>query len=295
MTIPSISFRNSRYSSIAGIIRNSQILRLHSIILSFLILATLVNLPAGAQSLASLPSAAGLKNMTYRVAALNNITVELKNGSFVNATHTIEVSMLLDPAIGDLNGDSVDDALVVLSASGGGSGTYIEAIAMIMKDGSLTQIPSYSLGDRWSIGAISIEKGVGILQVLVHNDEDALCCPTAPTVAELSLMQDTLRLKLIAQQPVHFYQCFGDGPLWTCSIGKEQCEFVTEEFHSKLKFVSQEIIGEAVRTTLLDEEGFPAKVVITPGPCENGLSPDPYSYKALVKIHGKEYHGCGKK
>jgi uncharacterized membrane protein len=275
-------------------IRNLELARLRYSFICFLVFILNVNITAFSQG-GSVSPAPVLKNMTYRVSALNGITVELRNGNFENATHTIKVSMLLDPAIGDLNGDGVDDALVLLSSNNSGSGTIIEAVALIAKDGVLTQYTSLILGDRWRIGALFFEKGAGILDVLIHSDADAQCCPSVPAVAGLTLQNDSLRLKLTAQLPVHFYQCLGDDPLWTCRIGKDSSEFVTAEFHSQLKFVSQEINGDTVRSEFLDEDGLPVKAIITPGPCANGMSADPYPYRVLVKIRGKEYHGCGKK
>ncbi|UCC76247.1 MAG: hypothetical protein JSW37_12135, partial [Anaerolineales bacterium] len=51
-------------------------------------------------------------------------------------------------AFGDLNGDGVDDAAVVLATSAGGSGTFISLEAVVNEQGTPKHVASAQLGDR---------------------------------------------------------------------------------------------------------------------------------------------------
>lgn len=62
-------------------------------------------------------------------------------------------------AFGDLNGDGIDDAAVILFSNGGGSGCFVELFAMIDRGGKPKQIATRSLGDRTEIKGLTIVDG----------------------------------------------------------------------------------------------------------------------------------------
>ena len=81
-------------------------------------------------------------------------------------------------AFGDLNGDGVGDAAVVLVASGGGSGSFISLEAVINDKGTPKHVATASLGDRTRLKSIAIRAGEIVVTTLTHGPNDPMCCPT---------------------------------------------------------------------------------------------------------------------
>jgi predicted small lipoprotein YifL len=95
-------------------------------------------------------------------------------------------------AFGDLNGDGVDDAAVVLATSAGGSGTFISLEAVINDQGTPKHVASAELGDRAKIESVMIESGEITVDMLTHGPEDPMCCPTVEATQRYKLQGDTL-------------------------------------------------------------------------------------------------------
>ena len=95
-------------------------------------------------------------------------------------------------AFGDLNGDGVDDAAVVLATSGGGSGTFISLEAVINDQGRPKHVASAELGDRARIESVVIESGEITVELVTHGPDDPLCCPTVEATHKYKLQGDTL-------------------------------------------------------------------------------------------------------
>jgi hypothetical protein len=95
-------------------------------------------------------------------------------------------------AFGDLNGDGVDDAALVLATSGGGSGTFISLEALLNDQGRPTHVASVPLGDRAQIQSVAIEAGEITVDMVTHGPEDPMCCPTLEITQKYKLEGDTL-------------------------------------------------------------------------------------------------------
>ncbi len=95
-------------------------------------------------------------------------------------------------AFGDLDGDSVDDAAVVLATSGGGSGTFISLEAVINDKGTPKHVASIKLGDRVKLRSVLIESGEITVDMVTHGPDDPMCCPTAEATQKYKLQGDTL-------------------------------------------------------------------------------------------------------
>jgi predicted small lipoprotein YifL len=95
-------------------------------------------------------------------------------------------------AFGDLNGDGVDDAAVVLATSGGGSGTFISLEAVLNDQGRPKHVATASLGDRAQIKSVAIESGEITVDMVTHGPEDPMCCPTLEVTQKYKLEGDTL-------------------------------------------------------------------------------------------------------
>ena len=121
-----------------------------------------------------------LNNTTYHIGELG--TIRLNNGEFKNqygegATQMHRVT-LEKIAFGDLNGNGLDDAAVILAWQNGGSGTFKYLVAVQNSSGLPQQIDSILLGDRVQVSALSITSGAVQLEEVTHTPLDPMCCPS---------------------------------------------------------------------------------------------------------------------
>ncbi|MDE2840156.1 MAG: hypothetical protein OXM03_05965, partial [Chloroflexota bacterium] len=140
-----------------------------------------------------------LKNATYESEFVKAGQAQLKDGVYEEQAAPDSASkntlMLTEHvAFGDVNGDPIDDAAVVLAASGGGSGTFYTLAIVINRMGNPFHFHTASLGDRIKVEAVEIEDAVITVRMLVHGEGDAMCCPTQPEVRRYNLGFGVLRL-----------------------------------------------------------------------------------------------------
>lgn len=81
-------------------------------------------------------------------------------------------------ARGDLNGDGVDDAAVILVTDPGGSGIFRDVVAVLNRDGMPAPAASALLGDRIKLLSLDIVDGEIVVGMYRHGPEDPMCCPT---------------------------------------------------------------------------------------------------------------------
>jgi hypothetical protein len=101
---------------------------------------------------------------------------------------------LVEPvAFGDVDGDGVEDGIVILSARYGGTGAFKYVAVVLNHDGQLYNVASAFLGDRTVVNAIDIlPSGEIRVDAIVHGPEDPLCCPTQPQVLRFQLVGEEL-------------------------------------------------------------------------------------------------------
>jgi hypothetical protein len=116
-----------------------------------------------------------LENMTY---TLDGRTYTLVDGVYDNPAEYTNVQLFPPAATGDLSGDGVDDAAVLLAQSTGGSGTFIYLAPVVDEAGVMTNTESLLLGDRVKINDMTIADGTISLSVVTHGPSDPMCCPT---------------------------------------------------------------------------------------------------------------------
>jgi heat shock protein HslJ len=88
------------------------------------------------------------------------------------------VALVRDLVIqGDLDGDGVDDAAAILSASTGGSGSFVYLAAASGATGEPRNVGTVLLGDRVDIRTFEIDGGNIRLRILEAGPGDAACCP----------------------------------------------------------------------------------------------------------------------
>lgn len=135
-------------------------------------------------------------NMTY--AGIYEEPVTLTDGSFegepfVEGGASRPTVQLTDvTAMGDLNGDGIEDGAVILTESSGGSGTFYYLAAVIDEAGEFSNVSTTLLGDRTRIESLRIEEETIVVELVTHGPDDALCCPTQEEIRTYELIDGTL-------------------------------------------------------------------------------------------------------
>jgi hypothetical protein len=131
-----------------------------------------------------------LANMTYRLVEGKSVTAVTLVGSKgqTNEEDGGEQFWLDEHvAFGDLDGDAVDDAVVVLVSSGGGSGIFYQLVAVTQRNGMVETPAVKSLGDRIMINQINITNRIVTVDMITHGPDDPSCCPTERQVLKLKV------------------------------------------------------------------------------------------------------------
>ena len=150
--------------------------------------------PARAQQEATAPTHGELRRLTreqlhgaqYHLPLLGNEETPIRfhggRGSIeygTGATERVQAAVKGDLiALGDLDGDNVADAAVVVSIDSGGSGTFIYLLAMQDRERAPVQAGRAFLGDRVRVQGITIVRGRIFVTMLAHGPGDGLCCPS---------------------------------------------------------------------------------------------------------------------
>ena len=93
---------------------------------------------------------------------------------------------------GDLNGDGVDDAAMMLVENSGGSGVFNYIGAQINQDGQPVDAGTVLLGDRTQIQSGVIEDGQIVIDMVTQGPQDAMCCPTLKLRTSYAVQDGTL-------------------------------------------------------------------------------------------------------
>ena len=94
---------------------------------------------------------------------------------------------------GDLNGDEIDDSVVLLSESSGGSGsrTYL---AVMSRDGRrVANLGTVMVGDRIQVISGWVAERQVVLDLVRAGPGDAACCPSERAVVSWDLVDDGLK------------------------------------------------------------------------------------------------------
>jgi hypothetical protein len=148
------------------------------------------------------PMAGGLTPDALRYAAYQGIyaePVQLTDGKyegkpFVEGGASRPTVFFADPftAFGDLNGDGVEDAAVILAESSGGSGVFIYLAAVVEQNGEPVNVATILLGDRVQPESLLVEAGLILFQGATHAPDDPMCCPSLKTTMKYQLQDGEL-------------------------------------------------------------------------------------------------------
>lgn len=144
-----------------------------------------------------------VNNFTYYLSIIND-KVKLKNGVFKQdgpPEKNVYVSIVKYELI-DLNSDRIDDAVVILVGSYGGSGAFYELTVLLSKGKDIIQTNSVVLGDRIKIKKLVVHTPSHFLVgspyaeieifALTHKDSDASAFPTKKDVICYALVEGGL-------------------------------------------------------------------------------------------------------
>jgi len=101
----------------------------------------------------------------YPLACLDRPAVQLADGAYESNDSLDPVAVrLLRTTAGDLDGDGIPDAAVVLATNTGGSGTFICLLGMFNRRGRPAPSGEVLLGDRTPVDSLSIAGGEFVAQ-----------------------------------------------------------------------------------------------------------------------------------
>lgn len=144
-----------------------------------------------------------LANAEYKTEWTPEGVVQLENGEYrapaaPGSASEIVISMTEHVATGALtdqaSGTTEPGAAVILTSSGGGSGTFYELHAMVIRNGQITDAAWTQLGDRVQINSVAIENGQIVVDMVTAGPDDPQCCPSQQVVQTYALQGEELVL-----------------------------------------------------------------------------------------------------
>ncbi len=139
-----------------------------------------------------------LRSATYPTS-LQMRTVTLRDGSFEaeaapGSASRIAVRLADLGAFGDLDGDEDPDAAVVTTTSGGGTGVFVDVVAVRNEDGAARPAARELLGDRVLVREVRIDDRRIIVRLRTRGAADPLTRLTQETTRRYALDGDRLTL-----------------------------------------------------------------------------------------------------
>ena len=125
-------------------------------------------------------------------------TVQLTNGVYEVGTSgsadyvNVRVSDFI--ALGDINGDGINEAAAIISENYGGTGVFTFLVLYSDQGGEPLYVTSAFIDDRPLIESIQVENNEIFLNVTTHDADDPFCCPTLRNNRHYQLINNQLQL-----------------------------------------------------------------------------------------------------
>jgi len=134
-----------------------------------------------------------LKNVEYQVVVAGVArAVKLANGVFEDKAAKLRVVMADIVGFGDLNGDGVSDAAVILATTTGSSSVLYDLDAVLNQNGAAKFVASTPLGDRVQVKSIAIQGSEIAVDLLTQGPKDPISKPTLAVTRKYRLQGDKL-------------------------------------------------------------------------------------------------------
>ncbi len=135
--------------------------------------------PTTAGTPTRVPSLTGemLRNTAYPSEWIRDGLALLQDGVYrekytPDSATEIVISLADVYTFGDLNGDGVEDALTILVAYPGGSGTFFYLAAVLNRAGTPYPVATAFLGDRVLLQSVTLKAGQTVAEMITHGPED---------------------------------------------------------------------------------------------------------------------------
>ena len=157
-----------------------------------------------------------LGNATYSLSEIFDEPITLEDGSYAGEDDILTVDYMADSAhYGDLDGDGVDDAVVVLMERGGGTNTNFFLAAQLNQEGERVDAGAVLIDGNIQIVNLAIEEGQVTLEVTTRGPGDANCCANYLTQRPFALQDGILAEVGEATEPVRVSAENLNGTSWT--------------------------------------------------------------------------------
>ena len=127
-----------------------------------------------------------VRNSEYQLGFSDQVrSVQLTGGQYqegsLSGTDYVSVSVTDFIVPGDLTGDGENEAVAVVAENYGGSGTFVFLAVYQFINDEAVFLTSIFLDDRPLIKNLAIENGEIFVDVIIHDRNDPMCCPTLET------------------------------------------------------------------------------------------------------------------
>jgi len=210
------------------------------------------------------PTTEELRNTTYH--AVLDEPVTLQDGVYEGPPYTgmsasrPTVTLLEAPMVtGDITGNRVDDAVVMLATNMGGSGVFFH-LAVVRNHGGATQhIGMIPLGDRVKVTSLEVVDGTIVANLVEHGPGDPMCCPTLVVYREWELQDGQLKeLDTRHKQPTERqrgYLVWGHEGRTFTACGNQRTGWVINESGKGLLEIYQELTSSPYERLFVEVSG----------------------------------------
>ena len=184
-----------------------------------------------------------------------------------------------DTLFGDLDGDGVDDAVVFLQDSGGGTAAFIYVAAQLNQDGQPVDAGAVMVDDRVQFKAAAIEDGQVNVEVTTRGPGDADCCASYLTHKTYALQEGKLAETSSGDaEPVRVSAAELDGTSWRLvELGEN--EPVADDVEITIAFAGDQLSGKGgcnnYNGSFTLDDVNPFAIAIGPLASTRMLCPDP--------------------
>jgi hypothetical protein len=125
-------------------------------------------------------------------------TVQFTSGEFqqgpAGSAEFVEIRVTDFIAMGDINGDGVNEAAAIVSENYGGSGVFVFLALYIAQADHAVYLTSVFIDDRPAVEDLRFENGEISLRVTTHDADDPFCCPTLRNERRYQLINNQLQM-----------------------------------------------------------------------------------------------------